>query len=470
MSLVERRLIGHIIGDSFGLVCQRVADLLLVRGPSTLATLILSTSQPEVQSMATMTRAQVKLTARMVKEALVILIHHGLVSWSDTTGNAIIYRLWPDRCILRLLMPLAIAEKEGVLLKIFKLGMIKDEGMETETLLKEGWLKEADAEEEQAEDDNTEGEVKRRKLTKSAWRTINYDHLLRHCLHLHLTRQARVHLNEQAALVVQAALLSANMSISDDSSVSSQVGTYQVDQLFPQLKTNVAVTSGRRGQQQQPQSPVQPFLEAAGNTLDWFGPVPGHAQQLWSIDWSKAARRLQLDACLNYVQGRWGQQSARLMRILEEKGPLDDRSISTHALMLATDVRTRLYAMLREGLVHLIEVPRSADHAASRSLHLWSLPPAGTRLRLARRQWLLQVICNLLERSQLERQRHAVLIGKAERTDVAASIDTLLTEAERKQLFTLRRTLWRLQFQIIGLMRDQVTITLLSHPKQLAMQ
>jgi hypothetical protein len=65
--------------------------------------------------------------------------------------------------------------------------------------------------------------------------------------------------------------------------------------------------------------------------------------------------------------------------------------IADMALIPVTETRERLYKMLSCEFVHLQEVPRTADHAPSRTFYLWSV-----RIEPIKRQVSFLIIIILL--------------------------------------------------------------------------
>jgi DNA-directed RNA polymerase III subunit RPC3 len=125
----------------------------------------------------------------------------------------------------------------------------------------------------------------------------------------------------------------------------------------------------------------------------------------------------------------------------------EERQIAKVAMITSKEVRERLYAMLKAGLVQLQEVPKSADHTPSRTIFLWSIPERANHLHPFRSgifrsfaSRLCSALVNLRDLSALERRKHAQLLEKVERSDVASNLD-LLSAAEQKQISDLKKVL-----------------------------
>ena len=132
----------------------------------------------------------------------------------------------------------------------------------------------------------------------------------------------------------------------------------------------------------------------------------------------------------------------------------EERQIAKVAMITSKEVRERLYALLKVGLVHLQEVPKSADHAPSRTIFLWSVPERANYLQPSKSALfrnfsskLIAGLVNLRDLAVLERRKHSQLLEKVERSDVASNLD-LLSPAEQKQLVDLKKVLKVLNVKI----------------------
>ena len=128
--------------------------------------------------------------------------------------------------------------------------------------------------------------------------------------------------------------------------------------------------------------------------------------------------------------------------------------LKTQNDMTPKETRERLYQLFCYGLLHLQEVPKSIDHAPSRTFYLWTI---SLNVNHALATFLLKAICNVLERSKWERQKNALLVSKAERSDVVAN-PMLLSESEQKQLGALCRHLELLATRMYALLREYMIL------------
>ncbi|PRW61528.1 DNA-directed RNA polymerase III subunit RPC3 isoform A [Chlorella sorokiniana] len=118
---------------------------------------------------------------------------------------------------------------------------------------------------------------------------------------------------------------------------------------------------------------VLQFLEAHGHG-------PGGEQFVMNIPQVlNLARLLELESV---VRNKFGEHGMRIWRLLFATGQLEQKQVSDMAMLTKEEAREKLYAMLKAGYVTLQDVPRTADHAPSRTFYTWraKLEPALARL------------------------------------------------------------------------------------------
>lgn len=152
----------------------------------------------------------------------------------------------------------------------------------------------------------------------------------------------------------------------------------------------------------------------------------------WKVDWierssiphlsftcnlQNAKRFLAQSLTSCYVSHKWSGPSLRLLNILRTKGFLQDKTISAAALMPIKEVRERMYLMFTHGLVHMQEVPKSIDHAPNKTTYLWALDEAhrswpGLALKAA------ALMSKQLEAIHTRKELSSLLLDKLSREDV----------------------------------------------------
>lgn len=139
---------------------------------------------------------------------------------------------------------------------------------------------------------------------------------------------------------------------------------------------------------------------------------------------------------------RFGIASCRIVRILLEKGKLDESQIQKLAMLPLKDVRLKLGMLLTNGIVQVQEVPRSSDRATSRSFHLWFVPIEKCFSELIAD--IYRTITNLQQRKNEELLRRSRLLEKLGRIDVLANMD-LLNEIDKAEVTKMEKVVARIE-------------------------
>jgi DNA-directed RNA polymerase III subunit RPC3 len=152
----------------------------------------------------------------------------------------------------------------------------------------------------------------------------------------------------------------------------------------------------------------------------------------WSVDFVSLSRRLRLLALENILTARYGQESLRLVRILREKGKLDEKSLGSLSLMNQKLMRSILNRMHEAGHLELQEVPRDNQRAASRTIFLWFFDEERCIGKILQETYKSMSRC--LQRIKVEAGAVSVTLGKASRTDIAGKEKEYLSKREIGQL------------------------------------
>ena len=139
---------------------------------------------------------------------------------------------------------------------------------------------------------------------------------------------------------------------------------------------------------------------------------------------------------------RFGIASCRIVRILLEKGKLDESQIQKLAMLPPKDVRLKLGMLLTNGIVEIQEVPRSSDRATSRSFHLWFVPIEKCFDELIAD--IYRTITNLQQRKNEELLRRSRLLEKLGRIDVLANME-LLNEIDKAEVTKMENVVARIE-------------------------
>ncbi|NWW33451.1 RPC3 polymerase, partial [Panurus biarmicus] len=148
---------------------------------------------------------------------------------------------------------------------------------------------------------------------------------------------------------------------------------------------------------------------------------------------------------------RFGSRCARIFRLLLRKKHLEQKQVEDFAMIPAKEAKDMLYRMLSENLVSLQEIPKTPDHAPSRTFYLYTVNVMAAARMLLHRCY--KSVANLMERRQREMQENKRLLEKSQRVEaILASmqatgaeaaqlheVEEMITGPERQQLETLKR-------------------------------
>ncbi|NXE41119.1 RPC3 polymerase, partial [Ptilorrhoa leucosticta] len=148
---------------------------------------------------------------------------------------------------------------------------------------------------------------------------------------------------------------------------------------------------------------------------------------------------------------RFGSRCARIFRLLLRKKHLEQKQVEDFAMIPAKEAKDMLYRMLSENLVSLQEIPKTPDHAPSRTFYLYTVNVMAAARMLLHRCY--KSVANLMERRQHETRENKRLLEKSQRVEaILASmqatgaeaaqlheVEEMITGPERQQLETLKR-------------------------------
>ncbi|NXB19914.1 RPC3 polymerase, partial [Rhagologus leucostigma] len=147
----------------------------------------------------------------------------------------------------------------------------------------------------------------------------------------------------------------------------------------------------------------------------------------------------------------FGSRCARIFRLLLRKKHLEQKQVEDFAMIPAKEAKDMLYRMLSENLVSLQEIPKTPDHAPSRTFYLYTVNVMAAARMLLHRCY--KSVANLMERRQHEMRENKRLLEKSQRVEaILASmqatgaeaaqlheVEEMITGPERQQLETLKR-------------------------------
>ncbi|KAI7866936.1 RNA polymerase III subunit RPC82-domain-containing protein [Mucor mucedo] len=162
----------------------------------------------------------------------------------------------------------------------------------------------------------------------------------------------------------------------------------------------------------------------------------------YAVNFEKLRYTMKRKVMEGLVQERYGVATCRIMRILIERGKLDESQVQKLAMLPPKDTREKLALLKTKGFVEIQEIPRSADRAPGRCFHLWYVPVEKCYQELLVDSY--RIICNLQQRKQNELAIRKRLIDKINRKDVIENPE-LLGEGEKREIAAMDKILERLE-------------------------
>ena len=152
----------------------------------------------------------------------------------------------------------------------------------------------------------------------------------------------------------------------------------------------------------------------------------------WSVDHNRLVRLLVQFELERTINARFGPTATRMIRILHEKGKLEEKQIGQSGLIQQKELRTVLAMMQESEYLDDQEVPRDNSRQPSRNIYLWSYDQDHTRRVVIER--IYKTMSRLLQRYDFEKQGISGVLDKASRTDVEGHEDEFLTAVEHEGL------------------------------------
>lgn len=165
--------------------------------------------------------------------------------------------------------------------------------------------------------------------------------------------------------------------------------------------------------------------------MEFVGKTGDSGGGMFVVNLHRALANLGRATLESVVQERFGSRSARIFRLLLRKRHLEQKQVEDFAMIPAKEAKDMLYTLLSENLVQLQEIPKTPDHAPSRTFYLYTVNQLPTARLLL--QHCYKTVGNLIERRQYETKENKRLLEKSQRIEaILASLQA--TEAEAEQL------------------------------------
>ena len=160
--------------------------------------------------------------------------------------------------------------------------------------------------------------------------------------------------------------------------------------------------------------------------------VKGNEPESWSVPYSTLSKRIRDAELEHLIQSRYGNHALRIVRILRDKGKLDEKTIGNLGLMNPKSLRSALAAMHAGGHLELQELPRDTSRQPSRTIFLWFFDADRCASKVLEETYKAMARC--MQRINVERGSVSGVLEKAARSDVRGKEKELLAKDELKVL------------------------------------
>ncbi|XP_064416599.1 DNA-directed RNA polymerase III subunit RPC3 isoform X2 [Latimeria chalumnae] len=107
--------------------------------------------------------------------------------------------------------------------------------------------------------------------------------------------------------------------------------------------------------------------------MEFVGKAGESGGGMYAINLHKALACLARATLESVVQERFGSRSARIFRLLLRKRHLEQKQVEDFGMIPAKEAKDMMYTLLSENLVSLQEIPKTPDHAPSRTFYLYTV-------------------------------------------------------------------------------------------------
>lgn len=136
----------------------------------------------------------------------------------------------------------------------------------------------------------------------------------------------------------------------------------------------------------------------------------------WTVDFAPLVQHLREAELDTVIERTVGRQGLRLVRILRQKGKLDEKALPNISLMKKSDVQNKMLEMEVAGYVDIQEVPRDNSRTANRTIFLWYTDTERCIHTLLNNTYKTATRC--LQRLSVHRRKEKDVLLLTKRTDV----------------------------------------------------
>ncbi|KAF2491356.1 hypothetical protein BU16DRAFT_565062 [Lophium mytilinum] len=178
----------------------------------------------------------------------------------------------------------------------------------------------------------------------------------------------------------------------------------------------------------------------------------------WYVEFPRLSKYLIQNQIEETVQSRFERLGMRLLRLLHNKGKLDEKQVASLGMCRPKEIRPILSQMQAAGFLDLQEIPKDNSRHPSRTIFLWFYDQDRVRRLLLEDAY--KAMARILQRIEMERLAKLEHIEKAERTDVKGNEDKYLSKLDKQKLREWSQTELKLLVQLervddlIGIFND----------------
>jgi DNA-directed RNA polymerase III subunit RPC3 len=156
----------------------------------------------------------------------------------------------------------------------------------------------------------------------------------------------------------------------------------------------------------------------------------------WSIDKSRFTSFLRDKEMYRLISESLTEPALRIVRMLADKGKLDERTMLDVGLLNAKELRKCLSLLQTMGFLELQEVPKDPQRQPKSTIFLYFHD--AERVRKVFLDKLYKTMSRMYERLRLEREKVASTLTKVERFEVGTE-EEMLPAAELQELYSWRQ-------------------------------
>ena len=178
----------------------------------------------------------------------------------------------------------------------------------------------------------------------------------------------------------------------------------------------------------------------------------------WTVYYRPLVQNVAHHTLLQIVTTRYGQSAARLIRLLAQRGKVDEKTLCSLSLLNQKSMRSYLSTLHKAGMIQLQEIPRDNSRNPQRTLYLWFFDLERCKAKILQETYKTMVRC--LQRVRVEGDKVKGTVEKANRSDVIGREEEFLGVQERAALAKWRQVEEKIWGEVgrldglVGLLRD----------------